>query len=267
MPLNLKGMAIWQTPLFPYAIEFDSEKMDELRIAVIDGFYAVPHGGVEIGGVLYGTRENKKIRVEDYRKVETEYLSGPSFHLSENDLDGLRKMLAEPAPVGSNGVMEIVGWYHSHTRSTIHLSTKDLEIFEEFFPRAWQIALVLSPENLGPVRGGYFFRDERGTIAAEASANEFALQPTLGEKAVKKEMRVGHVETSRPRLAKTRSMAAQMESRNEGKAPPMEAVIAAPTLYISEPMRLFGLQPWVIGLVILILLTAASSGYWIALQK
>jgi proteasome lid subunit RPN8/RPN11 len=266
-------MATWQTPLFPNAIEFDPDKMDEIRIAVIDGFYAVPHGGVEIGGVLYGTRGGNKIRVEDYRKIETEYLTGPSFHLSEKDQDGLRKMLSEPAPVGPSGVMEIVGWYHSHTRSAIRLSEKDLEIFEEFFPRAWQIALVLRPENLGPVRGAYFFRDEKGTIAADASVNEFALQPSFGEKTGKKETRTGPTEMPRPRLAKARNMVAHSESLRVAEpvepvaATPVKEPVPAPTLYVSEPMRLLGFEPWVIGLVILILLSAAGSGYWIALHK
>jgi proteasome lid subunit RPN8/RPN11 len=173
-------MTSWQTPLCPFAIGFTADKLDEIRIAVVEGFYTVPRGGIEIGGVLYGKRLEGLLLITDYRKIETEYLTGPSFSLSENDEEGLKKLLMEAK--FDDPQIAPVGWFHSHTRSGIHLSEKDLKLFHEFFPEPWQVALVLKPDSLGPVRGGYFFRDREGAVKADASALEFTVAPYFGEK-------------------------------------------------------------------------------------
>lgn len=173
-------MASWQTPLCPFTIDFEPGKLEEIRVAVVDAFYAVPRGGVEIGGLLYGKRSGSTLEIVDFRKIETEYLTGPSFDLSANDRAGLRKLLAETK--FKDPSIQPVGWFHSHTRSGIHLSPKDLELYREFFPDPWQVALVLRPEKLGSVQGGYFFRGPDGEVQADASALEFPLLPYAGEK-------------------------------------------------------------------------------------
>jgi proteasome lid subunit RPN8/RPN11 len=172
-------MASWQTPLCSFTIEFVPAKLDEIRIAVMDNFYAVPRGGVEIGGVLFGKRENGRLLIQEYRKIETEYLNGPSFRLSENDHSGLRTLLREtkfPDPD-----LCPVGWFHSHTRSAIHLSESDLGIYQQYFPEPWQVAMVLKPDTFGAVRGGYFFRQAGGSVKADAAVDEFSLKPYFGK--------------------------------------------------------------------------------------
>jgi proteasome lid subunit RPN8/RPN11 len=172
-------MASWQTPLCPFTIEFAPSKLDEIRIAVTESFYAVPHGGVEIGGVLFGKRENGRLLIQDYRRIETEYLTGPSFRLSENDHSGLRTLLLDtkfPDPE-----LRPIGWFHSHTRSGIHLSEGDLGIYDKYFPEAWQVAMVLKPDKFGRVCGGYFFRQTGGLVKADAPVDEFVLNPYSGK--------------------------------------------------------------------------------------
>jgi len=149
-------------------------------MAVVDAFYAVPHGGVEIAGVLFGTREDGSLRIADYRKIETEYLTGPSFRPSENDLAGLQTLLAETR--FKDPEIQPLGWFVSRTRSGIRLSEQDLEFYRRFFPEPWQVALVLRPDKLGMVRGGYFFRQAGGIVGANASIAEFTLEPYFGEK-------------------------------------------------------------------------------------
>jgi proteasome lid subunit RPN8/RPN11 len=173
-------MTSWQTPLCPFTIEFAPGKLDDIRIAVVDSFYKVPRGGIEIGGVLFGKRENGRLLVHDYRRIETEYLTGPSFRLSENDQAGLRTLLQETTFPDPD--LRPVGWFHSHTRSGIHLSESDLGIYHQYFPEPWQIAMVLKPDTLGGVRGGYFFRQATGLVKSDAPVEEFALQPYFGKK-------------------------------------------------------------------------------------
>jgi proteasome lid subunit RPN8/RPN11 len=173
-------MASWETALCPFTIDFVPDKLDEIRVAVVDGLYAVPRGGVEIGGVLFGTREDGRLLIRDFRKIETEYLTGPSFELSREDLAGLRKILE--GTKFTDATVGPVGWFHSHTRSGIQLSEKDLEFHREFFPEPWQVALVLKPDKLGKVRAGYFFRQAGGVLKADTCANEFTVEPYFGEK-------------------------------------------------------------------------------------
>jgi proteasome lid subunit RPN8/RPN11 len=39
-------------------------------------------------------------------------------------------------------ISDFGGWYISHTRSEILLSERDLQLFQQYFPELWQIALV-----------------------------------------------------------------------------------------------------------------------------
>jgi hypothetical protein len=74
------------------------------------------------------------------------------------------------------GNLQPVGWYHSHTRGDLSLDTGDLEIHHSYFPAAWQVALVVRPHLMQPVRAGFFFRAADGSLAVECRA-EFVLDP------------------------------------------------------------------------------------------
>lgn len=178
----------WEEPACPFHIEIAAEKLDEIRLAVVEGFYAVPRGGIEIGGVLLGTHDGGRIVIQDYKLIECEHKTGPSFQLSDKDRIGLQALLA-------SGPEEVLGWFHSHTRSDIFLSPADLEIYGRFFPEPWQVALVLRPANMQPTRAGYFFRDSAGTVAAEKSAREFVAEPLLREETKKLREPVPEVKT------------------------------------------------------------------------
>ncbi|MCU1259851.1 MAG: Mov34/MPN/PAD family protein [Bryobacterales bacterium] len=166
----------WEAPGCPYHVEFAADKLEKIRLAVVESFYAMPRGGIEIGGLLFGTRDGERLLIEDYRIIECEHKTGPSFQLSEKDQARLSALIAASPS-------ESLGWFHSHTRSEIFLSADDLAIHDKFFPKPWQVALVLRPANLQPVRAGYFFRDASGHMAAEKSCREFVLETTVREAA------------------------------------------------------------------------------------
>jgi proteasome lid subunit RPN8/RPN11 len=141
----------------------------------MDAFFSLPHGGAEIGGVLFGTRVPGGVRILACCALECEYAFGPSFTLSERDRQRLERLLASE-DLRAEGWAP-VGWYHSHTRSGIGLSARDLEIHERYFPDACDIALVVRPHALNPVRAGFFFREPDGTFHSDASYQEFRLLP------------------------------------------------------------------------------------------
>ncbi len=162
-------MTAWEGPGCPFRIEFATRKLEEIRDAVVRAFYSMPRGGIEIGGVLFGTRDGQRLRIEEYRMLPCEHKLGPGFQLSARDREALAKTIAE-------GPLEPLGWFVSHTRSEIALSPADLEIQEQYFPKAWQIALVLKPANMRPMRAGYFCRAADGHMPGEKSCGDFTVE-------------------------------------------------------------------------------------------
>jgi len=170
--------ASWQVPECPFAIEWSAAVLEEIRLAVVEAFFSLPHGGAEIGGVLFGTQDGGCVRILASRSLECEHALGPTFTLSENDHARLGALLAESGHDLRAQGLEPVGWYHSHTRSEIFLSAQDVAVHNRYFPDPWHVALVLRPHALKPVRAGFFFREAGGYMHVDSSYREFLLQPS-----------------------------------------------------------------------------------------
>lgn len=121
-----------------------------------EGLGRFRHGGAEIGGVLYGTKRDSVIRILEYRPLECEYAFGPRFILSDRDRARMRELLRLPQREPALAGLVAVGWYHSHTRSPVGLSPRDLELYTMLFPAEWQIALVVRPDANGDAEAGFF---------------------------------------------------------------------------------------------------------------
>src|SRR5436305_7471217 len=109
----------WTVEGHSIVIEYSVDILDRIRAEVVDGFNRVRHGGIEVGGVLFGTREHNVVRVLAYRALQCEYATGPSFVLSAGDQARLRELLRSAGSDRRLHNLQPVGWYHSHTRSHI----------------------------------------------------------------------------------------------------------------------------------------------------
>ena len=167
----------WKAPQVPWAIEYPLEVMDEIRAAAIEGLQKLARGGLEVGGVLFGSRREAGIRILTWRPIFCEYALGPTLQLSERDRADLARLLdAAPQDPDLRG-LQPVGWFVSHTRNGILLSTTDLETFNSFFPESWQVTLVLRPTQSGPANAGFFVREADGTLKSDSSYQEFTVKP------------------------------------------------------------------------------------------
>jgi proteasome lid subunit RPN8/RPN11 len=244
-------MATWQTPLCPFKIDFAPDKLDEIRLAVADGFYAVPRGGVEIGGVLFGEKREGQLSILDYRKIETEYLTGPSFRLSDQDLTGFQTLIAE-TKFHDRAIVPL-GWFHSHTRSPIHLAEEDVNFHKRFFPEPWQIAMVLKPDNLGKVRAAYFFTTAAGSIQTDSAMDEFPVEPYFGAKSTGLE---------------TPEKSQVEDAGGIKKALPLSAATERDLFrIISKPPGISEKKKIMLFLLLLALLAAGGAGYWVAIHR
>jgi len=166
----------WSVPECPFAIEYRHSLLQELRAAVAYGQRALSRGGMEVGGVLFGTRSARGISIRAWRPIACEHASGPALVLSERDRAELKKFLAESATLPDFSGVVPVGWFLSHTRSDISLRESDLDLYRGFFPAATDVALVLRPGRHNAARAGFFFRNADGSVQSDQSLLEFNIE-------------------------------------------------------------------------------------------
>jgi len=161
----------------PVRIEYSLPVLEEICAIAVDGLYRFRHGGMEVGGVLFGTADSGLTSITAFRPLDCEHAFGPRFVLSERDRAAMKQLVELPKSDPALSGLVPVGWYHSHTRSQLALSPRDLEIYNRFFPTPGQVALVLQPESYTLVRAGFFARDVDGAVSTAAYYDEFAVQP------------------------------------------------------------------------------------------
>src|ERR1700674_5246057 len=165
----------WTVPESPVSIDYSRVLIEEIRHEVAEGFQRLSRGGIEVGGILYGMRDGRTVRVLAMRPISCEHARGPAFLLSDKDRKSLQEQLQGDQQDPRLQGMISVGWFLSHTRSEILLSDSDLEIYSIFFPASWQTTLVVRPGRGGAMRAGFFVRDADGTVKSDQSYLEFNL--------------------------------------------------------------------------------------------
>ena len=166
----------WDPPECPFTVEYRHGLMQELRAAVSWGQQALTRGGMEVGGVLFGKRTAQGLSIAMWRPIGCEHARGPAFVLSDRDRRELGKLLASAPTLPDLAEAQAVGWFLSHTRSDLSLRESDLALYNEFFPGATDIALVLRPGRHNAARAGFFFRDAEGAIQSDRSVLEFNIE-------------------------------------------------------------------------------------------
>lgn len=167
----------WSTSEIGLTIEYPLEVMEEIHAAVCAGQQGLAHGGLEVGGVLFGARRDTSVRLLTWRPIFCEHALGPSFRLSTRDRAALLHLLEVAKSDPDLKRLESLGWFVSHARSNLSLSTTDVEIYENFFPALWQVTLILQPTDAGPTRAGFFARETDGSLRTGSSYRDFVLEP------------------------------------------------------------------------------------------
>jgi hypothetical protein len=170
----------WSAPQSGLSIEYSLVAIEEIRQAVAEGFQRFARGGIEVGGVLYGTYENGVVRILAVREIACEHARGPSFILSEGDRELLAEQWERDRDDQRLSGFSALGFYVSHTRSEVTLLPTDVEFFNEFFPDPYHVALVVRPGRAGAMRAGFFVRESDGSVKADTSYQDFSFPERLG---------------------------------------------------------------------------------------
>lgn len=146
----------WVAPDGRLRVEYDRDVLRQVERRVVAGFRQFPHGGVETGGVLFGTRDGNVVRIRAFRALACQYASGPSFVLSEEDEQALALMMLEAVHDPALAGLEPVGWCHGRTRGDLRVTEHDRDVQSRFFPASWQVLLLLRPQVNQPTRAAFF---------------------------------------------------------------------------------------------------------------
>ncbi|HEV8037473.1 MAG TPA: hypothetical protein VGP62_01325 [Bryobacteraceae bacterium] len=170
------GFGRWTAPQIALSIEYKNEVMQEIRAAAAASLRQFAGGGLDVGGVLFGTHQGDFLRILTWRPIACEHAEGPSFCLSADDRRELVRQLLAAKQDPELQSLQPVGWFLSHMRSDISLSAADIEIFDGYFGEPWQVTLVLLPAAEGAAQAGFFVREAGGTLRAASSYQEFSIE-------------------------------------------------------------------------------------------
>jgi hypothetical protein len=182
------GYYVWDAPGQPVVIHLDLEVLDRLAAEAMRGFGAVPKRGAEVGGVLLGTIEPGDdgnpaiVRVEDFEPVECDYQRGPSYLFTEDGKAAFGDAVQRWQPDSSRDAYA-VGYYRSHTREGMSLGPEDIQILDELFPDAENVALLVRPYGTKVSEAGFFVRQDGGFPEASPLEFPFRRRELTGEEA------------------------------------------------------------------------------------
>jgi TonB-like protein len=167
---------IWDDPDRAISIRLNHAAVDRLQMEVLAGLDIGPHVGAEIGGILLGRKERvdgqTMMFIEHCEPVPCDHDKGPEYSLSGNDFDRFQAVLK-----GSRGFqLSVVGYFRSHNRNDLFLSSGDLELIKSCFPEPDQIFLLVKILPNRACTAGFFFWED-GRIQTEFAAGEVPLAP------------------------------------------------------------------------------------------
>jgi proteasome lid subunit RPN8/RPN11 len=195
----ISDLKAWRIPQCPFLIECSSAVLEQIRADIQSGCNS---GEREMGGVLFGIHELDGVRILASKPLECEHAIGPGFVLSEKDEKRLEQLIKYPTTDLELNGLQALGWYHSHIRSRIFLSDRDLQIHSRHFGAAYQVALVVHPASERRTRAGFFFREASGNLRTESAYEEFTLEtpappaPKTAQAAPKPKPETSHHRTS-----------------------------------------------------------------------
>ena len=162
-----------------HAIDCPVSVLENLRASVLEQFNSAPHGGGEITGVLFGTRNGDEVRITAFRPSGSTSEFEQSEALTETQ-QAISAVIVAAREQKELAELEPVGWFRAHPRCHLNLAERDLEIANALFAQLWQVVLVMRPANSAATRVCFYFREREGPWTAECAVREFTLPAAAG---------------------------------------------------------------------------------------
>lgn len=174
-----RGLATWRANECPFRVDYPAALFETIRERAVEAFHSLPHGGREIGGILFGrvspnARTPLTVELVAERPISCGHAFGPVFVLTEEEKSQAAALLARSRLDPDLSAFSVAGFWVSHSRSDLALTPDNLDLYRTTFPHPWQIALVLKPESGAPTRAAIFFRSG-GEVAPHQARHSFLL--------------------------------------------------------------------------------------------
>ena len=154
--------AAWTAPESSITVVYSIPLFHEIDFVANEGYRRIPHGGLEIGGLLFGRLKSDSVQIEAFRPIDCEHSTGPSFILSARDVEKLGEQLRDAGQDPELDGLVPVGWFISHSRGDLVLSDREAALFDQLFPHRNELTVLVKPEKLQPTRFAFLVRDSRG---------------------------------------------------------------------------------------------------------
>ena len=169
------GYAYWMSPDGSAKVVYSLPLFHEIDAYVNEGYRRIPHGGVEVAGLLLGSLADGLLQLEAFRPIECQHAFGPSFVLSEPDLEQLREQIEAASSDPELDGLQVVGWFVGHTRSALRMAEREAGWFDELFPAPDAVAVLVKPEHFQPTQFGFLSRRAGDPMERDASAHAVIL--------------------------------------------------------------------------------------------
>jgi hypothetical protein len=148
--------------------------LDQISSAARDGFLSFRHGGMEIGGILVGSKRATLTQIVDARPLAIGHGRGAQFLLTDEDHRALEALIRNTNAEFETDGLEVVGCYESRTRRDSSTAGVESETFAMHFPAPRQVCLILKPgrEDVASVLA--YVRDEQANVIPATSVEDVA---------------------------------------------------------------------------------------------
>src|SRR5580658_8213124 len=164
----------WNPAGAPFPIRYSHSLLQEIDFLAGDGYRRIPHGGLEIGGLLYGPVEDGVLTLVGCQAIECEHSTGPNFALSELDVERLVAQIRQPFR-DKEAELPVAGWFISHCRGELAMTQQEVGLFAELFPAPHCVTLLVKPEKFKATQYGFLARTRNGTLQDRRCAETFLL--------------------------------------------------------------------------------------------
>jgi len=238
-PDSQTDYAFWTIPGTSVTVTYSLGVFQEIDFEVNEGFRRIAHGGVEVGGVLWGRMKADSVVIENFRPIESEHALGPSFVLSERDITELKEQLAKGARDPELAGMTALGWFIARTRNPLMMLDRDATLFEQFFPLPGSITLLVKPERFQPTRFSFIVRDGNGQVNRD-TAQHAVILPLAGRTSQASVAPVPSIIAPADRSVAPEKTATSPSEPIQPLSPQPDQTIEAPA--VQPPVQLF-IQP------------------------
>ena len=218
----------WNPAGAPFPIRYSHSLLQEIDFLAGDGYRRIPHGGLEVGGLLYGPVEDGVLTLVAYQAIECQHSSGPNFALSELDIERLVAQISQPFRENETE-LPVAGWFISHCRGELAMTQQEVDLFAELFPAPHCVTLLVKPEKFKATQYGFLARTRTGALQ-DRRCNKTFLLPLEARRKSAGTAAIGPEPPSRPNPR--RELRGSPPAQAQG--PEVEPSLTSPTLSESS---------------------------------